>query len=74
MEKNVWPFLVEKMGSPVDHRISEKSIFLLVLSTVHGTLILKQSTVLGAERCSLIAGVPKTACNFQHQEYAVLPR
>ena len=51
----------------VDHRISENSTFLLVLSKVHGILILKQSTVLGAERCSLIAGVPKTACIFQRK-------
>ena len=58
----------------VDHRISENSTVLLVLSKVHGILILKQSTVLGVERCSLIAGVPKTACNFQHQENAVLSR
>ena len=28
----------------------------------------------GAEGCALIAAVPKTACNFQHQEYAALLR
>ena len=51
----------------VDHRISENSTFLLVLSKVHETLILKQSMVLGGERCSLIAEVPKTACIFQRK-------
>ena len=43
-------------------------------SKVHEILSLTLSFVLGACRCSLIAGVPKTACNFQHQEYAALPR
>ena len=58
----------------VDHQVSRNSTFLLIFWKVHGILSLEQLTVLGADRCALIAGVPKTACNFQHQEYAALPR
>ena len=58
----------------IDHQVSRNSTFLLVFWKVHEILSLEQSTVLGADRCALIAGVPKNACNFQHQEYAVLPR
>ena len=49
----------------VHHGISRNSIFLLDSWKVHGILSLEQSTVLGADRCALIAGVPKTACIFQ---------
>ena len=58
-------FMLSKLNNRlVDHRVSEISTFLLVLSKLHGILILKQSTVLVAERCSLIAAVGKTACFF----------
>ena len=58
----------------VHHGISRNSTFLLSFWKVHEILSLEQSTVSGAERCALIAAVPKTACNFQHQEYAALLR
>ena len=58
----------------VHHGISRNSTFLLGFWKVHGILSLEQSTVLGAEGCELIAAVSKTACNFQHQEYAALLR
>ena len=51
----------------VDRRISRNSTFLLVFSKVHEILSLKQSSFLGVCRCSLIAGVPKTACIFQRK-------
>ena len=58
----------------VDHQVSQNSTFLLDFWKVHGFLSLEQSTVLGADRCALIAGALKTACIFQHLEYAALPR
>ena len=51
----------------VDRCISRNSIFLLVFPKVHEILSLKQSSVLGVGRCSLIAGVHKTACSFQRK-------
>ena len=51
----------------VDHQVSRNSTFLLIFWKVHGILSLEQLTVLGADRCALIAGVPKTACIFQRK-------
>ena len=78
----IWPlggqnadFILLKLNNRlVDHQVSWNSTFLLFFWKVHGIPSLEQSTVSGAERCALIAAVPKTACNFQHQEYAALLR
>ena len=68
-------FILLKLNNRlVDHQVSWNSTFLLVFWKVNGILSLEQSTVLGAEGCALIAAVPKTACNFQHQEYVALLR
>ena len=80
--RKIWPlggqnadFILLKLNNQlVDHQVSRNSTFLLVFRKVHGILSLEQLTVLGADRCALIAGAPKTACIFQHLEYAALPR
>ena len=52
----------------VDHQVSRNSTFLLVFWKVHGFLSLEQSTVLGADRCALIAAALKTACQIHNIE------
>ena len=80
--RKIWPlggqnadFILLKLNNRlVDHQVSRNSTFLLFFWKVHEIVSLEQSTVLGADRCALIAGAPKTACIFQHLEYAALPR
>ena len=52
----------------VHHGTSRNSTFLLVFWKVHGFLSLEQSTVLGADRCALIAAALKTACQIHNIE------
>ena len=64
MAKNADFILLKLNNRLVDHQVNRNSTFLLGFWKVHGILSLEQSTVSGAERCALIAAVPKTACNF----------